>query len=101
MSLTHAEQFRAAPFLMNGFDIRGTSDRIEIAGDEQHAGGLAERLVMHRRAKIKMPRHEGRLDFYASQLASHENRSRTLPDGVFDVDDRRHQCHETEIALHA
>src|SRR5437764_11921357 len=48
---------------------------------------------------MKMPRHERGVDICPIQLAPHEPRRRALPDGVFNIYDRSHQCDETEIPL--
>src|SRR5438477_5514709 len=46
MALRNAEQFRAAPFLLNGVDVGRARDQIEIAGDKEHPRRIAQRIVV-------------------------------------------------------
>src|SRR4029453_473826 len=55
---------------------------------------------MHWRTQVKMPREESWLDICPMQFAPHESRGRAVPDRVLNIHDRRHQRHETKIALH-
>src|ERR1041385_402242 len=48
---------------------------------------------------MKMPGNEGRLDIRPAQFPPNTMRGGTLPDGVLDVYDGRHQRHKAEIAL--
>src|SRR5439155_2374839 len=57
------------------------------------------RLIMHRRAQMKMTRHERRLNVRTAKFASHEMCARAFPDRMLDVYDRRHQCNEAKILL--
>src|SRR5436309_15734117 len=54
---------------------------------------------MHRRAQMKMTRHERRLNVRTAKFASHEMCARAFPDCMLDVYDRRHQCNEAQILL--
>src|SRR5439155_15817576 len=54
---------------------------------------------MHRRAQMKMTRHERRLNVRTAKFASHEMCARAFPDRMLDVYDRRHQCNEAKILL--
>ena len=48
VSLLDPQQFRAAPFLLNRFDLAGWSDRIEFPTDEYNASSITERLSVQR-----------------------------------------------------
>src|SRR5205809_479069 len=54
---------------------------------------------MHRRAQMKMTRHERRVNVRTAKFASHEMCARAFPDCMLDVYDRRHQCNEAQILL--
>src|SRR5436305_15310953 len=54
---------------------------------------------MHRRAQMKMTRHERRVNVRTSKFASHEMFALAFPDYMLDVYDRRHQCNEAQILL--
>src|SRR6266550_7612008 len=99
MPLRHAEQLRSVPFLVNFLNICRPGNQIEFARDKQHAVSVTQRLVVHRRAEMIMPRHERWLDARAAEFAPHKPCGRAFPDRVFDVYNRRHQRHETKIAL--
>src|SRR5438067_12317193 len=54
---------------------------------------------MHRRAQMKMTRHERRVNVRTAKFASHEMCARAFPDCMLDVYVRRHQCKEAQILL--
>src|SRR6266487_4377320 len=99
MPLRHAEQLRSVPFLVNFLNICRPGNQIVFARDKQHAASVTQRLVVHWRAEMIMPRHERWLDARAAELAPHEPCGRAFPDCVFYIYNRRHQRNETEIAL--
>src|SRR6266481_5406840 len=99
MALRYAKQFRSRPFLLNFLDVCRTRDQIEFACHKEYAIRTAQWLIMARRTEMKMPRHKRSLDVRPVEFASHERRRGTFPNGVLDVDDRRHQGKETKIAL--
>src|SRR5438552_3539668 len=54
---------------------------------------------MHRRAEMKMPRHERWLNLRSSKFPPHDTCARAFPDGVLNAHDRRHQRDQTKISL--
>src|SRR5207249_3946690 len=48
MALANAQQFRAMPFLMDRLNFLSRRDRIEFAGHEKNASGIASWLTVQR-----------------------------------------------------
>src|SRR6266567_6265052 len=99
MPLRHAEQLRSLPLLLNFLNICRPGNQIEFTRDKQHAASVTQRLVVHWRAEMIMPRHERWLDARPAEFAPHKPCGRAFPDSVFDVYNRRHQSNEPKIAL--